>query len=318
VTAPAEVPPIPESDAGAAEAAEQRRGLLAMTLVIVGFSIGSPFVRKVGAPGPVVAFWRMLFTATAWQLLLFRQGKRVTWAMVRSIGPLGLVFAANLTCFFTAATKTRIANVEMIGSMAPLVVFPIAAIVYGERVRAGALALGLPAFAGVALVLFGAPHTGARSSWTGNLLALAALGLWTTYLLGSRRVRGRYTTTEFMATVSIVTVPVIFPIALAEGNMTHVRPLGWVLIVALTITAGTGAHGLLQWAQERLPISTISMMQVAQPALAIMWAFLLLHESARPIQLVGVAVVLVCLALFTLATTRWANGRAMVRRPAIR
>ena len=88
-------------------AEEQRRGLLAMGAVIVGFSIGSPFVRKVGAPGPVVAFWRMLFTAAAWQVLLRRQGGRLTWAMIRAIGPLGAVFAVNIMLFFTAATRTR-------------------------------------------------------------------------------------------------------------------------------------------------------------------------------------------------------------------
>lgn len=284
---------------------DQQLGLLAMLVVIVGFSIGSPFVRKVGAPGPIVAFWRMVMTASAWQIALLWQGKRITLRMLRDVGPLGVIFGANLTAFFTAATKTRIANVEMIGSMAPLLVFPLAAWFYGERVRVASLAFAAPAFVGVALVLFGGSSTSGRSSWTGNALGGAALLLWSGYLLLSRRVRGRYTTTEFMATVSIVCLPVIFPIALAnDGAMFDVRPVGWLFIGALTITAGTGAHGLLQWAQQRLPISTISMMQVAQPALAIVWAFLLLGESVRPVQIVGVAVVMISLALFTASTTR--------------
>lgn len=275
-----------------------------MVAVVIGFSIGSPFVRKVGAPGPVVAFWRMLLTAGAWQILLYRKGRRVNWAMLRTIGPLGVVFAANIVMFFTAATRTRIANVEMIGSTAPLIVFPLAAVLYGERVRIGALLLGLPAFAGVALVLFSAPSgSGTRSSLAGNVMAFGAVGLWSTYLLLSRRIRGRYDATEFMATVSLIALPLILPVALAQGSM-HVRPVGWLFLGALTITAGTSAHGLLQWASQRIPISTISMMQVAQPALAIVWAFLILGESIRPLQLVGVIVVMVSLALFTWVTTR--------------
>ncbi len=234
--------------------------------------------------------------------------------MVRDIGPLGVIFGANITAFFTAATKTRIANVEMIGSMGPLLVFPLAAWFYGERVRLTSLAFAVPAFLGVGLVLFGRSSTGGRSSWTGIALAGGALILWSGYLLLSRRVRGRYTTTEFMATVSMVCLPIILPIALVnEGGMFDVRPAGWLYMAALTVTAGTGAHGLLQWTQQRLPISTISMMQVAQPALAIMWAFLLLGESIRPIQIVGVVTVVVSLALFTASTTR---GQARARAAA--
>ena len=102
-----------------------------------------------------------------------------------------------------------------------------------------------------------------------------------------------------MATVSIIAVPLILPVALAQESM-HVRPVGWLFLVALTFTAGTGrprpaAVGI----SNGSPISTISMMQVAQPALAIVWAFLILGESIRPLQLVGVLVVMVSLGLFT-------------------
>lgn len=284
---------------------EVRLGLLAMVLVIIGFSIGSPFVRKVGAPGPVTAFWRMVMTAGAWQVALLLQHRRLSWRMVRDIGPLGVIFGLNLMCFFTAATRTRIANVEMIGSMAPLLVFPLAALIYQERLRLASLAFAAPAFVGVGLVLFGGSGASGRQSWSGNALAVTAVGLWCSYLLLSRRVRGRYTTTEFMAVVSVVCLPVILPVAIGtEGGLLDVRPAGWLYMAALTVTGGTGAHGLLQWAQQRLPVSTISMMQVAQPALAIVWAYLLLDESIRPLQIVGVVVVMVSLALFTASTTR--------------
>jgi drug/metabolite transporter (DMT)-like permease len=46
------------------------------------------------------------------------------------------------------------------------------------------------------------------------------------------------------------------------------------------------------------------MLQVAQPALAVGWAFLLLDEEIRPIQLVGMALVVIGLALFTWSSQR--------------
>jgi drug/metabolite transporter (DMT)-like permease len=46
------------------------------------------------------------------------------------------------------------------------------------------------------------------------------------------------------------------------------------------------------------------MLQVAQPALAVGWAFVLLDEEIRPVQLLGMGLVLLGLALFTWSSQR--------------
>ena len=68
-------------------------------------------------------------------------------------------------------------------------------------------------------------------------------------------------------------------------------------VVGLALMTGTGAHGLIVYAQSTVPIGTISLLQVSQPALAVVWAYLVLDQTIRPIQIVGMAMVLAGLAM---------------------
>jgi drug/metabolite transporter (DMT)-like permease len=86
--------------------------------------------------------------------------------------------------------------------------------------------------------------------------------------------------------------------------MTDVSARGWALIALMALTSGMLAHGALAWAQRRVPVSTISMMQLGQPGISTLWAFLLLGESVRPVQLVGMVVVVVAVGLIAIRAAR--------------
>ena len=49
-------------------------------------------------------------------------------------------------------------------------------------------------------------------------------------------------------------------------------------MLILTFTSGIAAQGLLVYAQKTIQIGTIGIAQIAQPALAVVWSFLLLGE----------------------------------------
>ncbi len=278
-------------------------GLLAVAVAIVIFSLGSTLVRKAGAPGVIVAFWRLVLGAAIWAVILRLQRRRIDIAMLQHAAPVGLLFGANLGLFFVAVTRTRVANVELIGAMSPFIVVPVAAILFHERIAVRALAWGLAAVGGVVLVVAAAPSAGERG-WVGDLLALCAVVTWAGYLLVSRRARATMGTSEVMAITAVVAALFLLPFAIADGGMFDVTATGWAYISALAVLTGTIGHGLIIWAQRRVPVSTISILTLAQPALATTWAYLFLDESVRPVQVAGMAVVLVSLATFTRAATR--------------
>ena len=66
---------------------------------------------------------------------------------------------------------------------------------------------------------------------------------------------------------------------------------GWTYMLILTFTSGVAAQGLLVFAQKTIQIGTIGIAQVAQPALAVVWSFLLLGEVVNDRQVAGIAIV---------------------------
>ena len=84
---------------------------------------------------------------------------------------------------------------------------------------------------------------------------------------------------------------------------------GWAYTLVLTFLTGVAAHGLLVFAQRTIQIGTIGIAQVAQPALAVVWSFLLLGETVRPWQVVGIAIVMSGLLAFLVLNERGSRAR---------
>ena len=83
----------------------------------------------------------------------------------------------------------------------------------------------------------------------------------------------------FMATISPIAAVAVLPLAIAEGGVFGMSGTGWTYTVILAFLTGLAAHGWNVYAQKTIPIGTIGVAQVAQPALAVVWAFLLLSEE---------------------------------------
>ncbi len=218
-------------------------------------------------------------------------------------GAAGLLFGLNLACFFTGVTRTAIAHAEFIGALSPLVVVPIAALHLRERVPRATLVLGTLALLGVGLIVL---TSGGSSAATlhGDLLIVTAMALWAGYLLVSRSVRAAIDTSHFMAVMSSVATVTVLPIAVASGPLLDVSAKGWALIAVMSMTAGVVGHGLIAWAQGKVGVGTISILQLAQPGLGTMWGRVFLGESVRPVQMVGMVLVIVAVGGVARVTAR--------------
>lgn len=254
-------------------------------------------------PGSIIAFWRMVVTAVVWQCILRATGRRTTLAHLKTAFVPGILFGLNLAMFFTAVTRTSIAHAEFLGSMTPLILIPAGAYFFHEHVKWTSLPWGLLAIAGIGVVLFTSPAT-SDATLAGDLIVLGAMVLWASYLLTTKRVRQTMDVVEFMAAVVPIAAVALVPVVVIRGGATDMTGKGWAVVLLLTLLTGTGAHGMIVFAQRSLPIATIGVMQIAQPALAVMWAALLLDETIRPIQVVGMAMVLGGLAMFNWSSRR--------------
>jgi drug/metabolite transporter (DMT)-like permease len=285
-------------------------GLIAMVAVVVCFSAGSTIVKKAGAPGPTIAFWRMLGASVIWTVLLRVTERRfVSTQEWRRAALTGVVFGVNITLYYTAATKTSIANLEFIGALAPLVLLPAGAVLFHEKIDRRATTFGLVSILGLALVLFNAPPRGV-ATWAGNGLAMVALSTWCCYLLASRQLRKGMSVATLMAAALPIATLSTLPIVMINHDLGRVDRHSVVYIVALTVLTGVVAHGLIVFVQRNVPLGVMAMMQVGQPALAVVWSAVFLSQSIRPLQMVGMALIVFGLAAVVVQTQR---GTAKVR-----
>ena len=304
-------PPEPTRKASTPHRApsHQTLGWIAVGIAVLGFSLGSTLVKRADSPPVMLAFWRMVTTTVVWNALLISTGRRPMWTSIRRGAVPGILFGLNLTAFFAGVTNNSVANAELIGSLAPFLIVPIGAMLFGEAVNRRALLFALPALGGVGLVLFAAPPTG-DSSWRGNVFSLLAMLLWAGYVAATRHFRGPLDVIEFMASILPVATLTVLPFALLNG-FSSVSWHGWKYILLLTFVTGLGAHGMIVFAQRTIGIGSIGVAQVAQPALAAFWSFLILGEPLHRLQLAGMGLVLTGLLAFITATQR-ANRHALL------
>jgi drug/metabolite transporter (DMT)-like permease len=286
-------------------------GFIAVTLAVLSFSISSAIIKWAESTGAVIAFWRMIGAIIGWWVVLavIRQRTRRPWPTRRTwrlVLPAGLFFGLNIALFFTAITRTSIAHAEFITTLTPLALVPAGTLIFGERPNWKALRFGVISLVGVSLVLLFGPD-GGDSTLSGDLLMIVVVGTWTGYMLTSKRARNSgVEVVDFMACMMPLGVITAGPIAvsIAGTGLFALSARAWVAVVILTIFTGMVAHGLIIFAQHHLPVATIGIMQTGQPALAVMWGFIILGESVRAAQVVGMVLVVAGLSLFTRASQR--------------
>lgn len=275
-----------------------------MVAAVLTFSASSTIIRKAGAPGPTIAFWRMLMSSAVWTLLLrVSEGRFVRLQEWRRAFPTGVALGINILLFYTAATRTSIANLEFITALAPLMLMPAGAILFHEKMDPKAAVFGIISIIGLALVLFDAPKRGA-ATWFGNGLAFLSLTTWATYMLASRQLRKGMSVATLMASALPVATAITLPVVLINHDIGKFDARSMVYIVVLTLLTGVVAHGLIVFAQRQVPIGIMSMMQVGQPALAVVWSAIFLSQSIRAVQILGMAMVVIGLATVVVQTQR--------------
>ena len=278
-------------------------GALAVLGLVVAFSLSSTLVKRAESPGVLLAFWRMVAVSVIWNVYLRSTGRRVTLDDVRQVWLPGVFFGLNLATFFVGATHNSVANAALIGSLAPFLIVPLGARLFGELFRPQALVFALVAFGGAAMVLLNAPPIG-DASVRGNVFGFVAMLLWTGYVVSTRHYRRKMDVATFMATICPIAAVAVLPLAIANGDVFGLSGRGWTYMLILTLLTGVAGHGLNVYAQRTVQIGTIGIAQVAQPALAVVWSFLLLGETLEDAQVVGIGVVMVGLAAFL-----WLNER---------
>ena len=126
----------------------------------------------------------------------------------------------------------------------------------------------------------------------GNAFGFIAMLLLVGYVASTKYFRGEMDVTTFMAAICPIAAVAVLPLAIAHGGVFGLSATGWTFMLILTLTSGVMAQGLVVFAQNTVQIGTIGISRIAEPALAVVWSFLLLGEVINARQAAGIALVM--------------------------
>lgn len=272
------------------------------------WSIGNLLATGAGLPGPQLAFWRVLFAAVIYQVVFALRGGRMTARTFRLSALGGVTFGLSASMFFAALQMTTVASATVIAALQPVMLLPYSARRLGERVDRRTLVLVGVAVLGTVLVVLGSSGSTGEWSLAGDLLAFVATGVGCAYFVGTKSARETLDTLEYQAAA----MPIGAVVALAGALVTGpglVTPTGRDLLTALVMTAvpGTG-HLMMSWAQKHLDVNATATIALDVTVLSTLGAAVVFGQNIGVVQIVGMGVVLVALALYLRHTVAGGAG----------
>jgi len=259
--------------------------VLLVVVSIASVQLGSSFAKDLfaSAPPQAVAWLRV---ASAAVILLVIARPRVSgrprghWLVALTYG---LVLSGMNVVFYLAIQRIPIGmavTVEFLG--------PLSVAVAGSRRPRDFAWVGL-ALTGVALLGF----TPGDLDPVGVALALLAGALWACYILLAGPTGRRWSGVTGVTVASCVGAVALAAPALATAASWAGNPRVWLLGAAVGLLSSVIPYGLEMIALRTLDRGVFGILMSLEPAAAALFAFALLGEQLRPIELVAMGCVVV-------------------------
>ncbi len=215
----------------------------------------------------------------------------------------GALFAADLTLWAVGIKFTTVSSAMLMVSTDPIWIALFSALFFAERPRPLAVAGIAAAVCGTAIVA-GMDLRVSGSALLGDGLALAAALVETWYLLLGRRVRLRVDTARYATVVYAACAACMWIVMFATGTSPAVslHDLGLALLLAAVVTVG--GHTLISNSLGYMPATLVGVAILAQPPIAALLAYLILHQTIPLTTAVGGLVALTGLGIVAYSNER--------------
>jgi inner membrane transporter RhtA len=264
--------------------------ILAVVAAMAAFQVGAALAKDLfPAIGPTGAAALRLLFGSLMLLALVRPWRN--WpkdAPLASMLGLGLAMAGAIQMFYLAIDHLPLGIAIAIQFLGPLAIA-----VFGSRRAIDFLWAVLAAVGVWCLVAAGA--SGERIDPIGVAWAIGAGASWAGYILLGRRVTASFGNATAAIAVSIAAI-IIIPIGYASAGAAifSIDLIPLALLVALFSAAIP--FSLEFFAMPRMPPRVFAVFMSIEPAFGVLFGFLILHENLTPVQIAGIAMVIVAAA----------------------
>jgi len=277
---------------------------LALLIGVIAISTSAIFVKLSSAPAPIIATYRLLFSALLTLPFLFwtrgvgQEIVRMTkkqWLLVICSGAF---LASHFLLWFESLQYTSVASSTVLVTLQPLFAFIGGYFLFQERLRLLAISGGILAIAGSFIIGWGDFQVGGMALW-GDILALLGAMTVTGYFLIGQYVRQAMSLTAYTLVVYTITTLFLVGYDLLLGYPLVGYPAadwGWFFCLALFPTLL--GHSIFNWAIKWLSASTISMSILGEPIGTAILAYFILGEVLTIPQWIGGGVILLGIFIF--------------------
>ncbi|MGG0792163.1 MULTISPECIES: DMT family transporter [Bacillaceae] len=283
--------------------------LISYTILFLGvfaLSTSAIFVKLADAPATITAFYRMLFTAV--MLLPFLLVNKKNRKEIRSLSKKqwglgllsGLFLAAHYLLWFESLNYTSVASSTVIVTLQPLFSMVGGYFLFKEHFSKGAIMGCLVAIAG-SIVIGWQDFQISGQALFGDILAFIAAGVITAYFFIGQHVRKRlslipYSIIGYTSSALFLSIFVFSQ----QTSFVNYSKQTWLSFIGLAFIATILGQTVFNWLLKWLSTSVISMSILGETIGTCILAYFILDEVISLQQGIGIALILIGLALFLL------------------
>ena len=263
-----------------------RRGVILVTAATIIWSSAGLLARIVDIDPWTTLFWRSVYASMAiMAYLAWRDGRRLYTGFLR-LGvagvAMGVCFALSMISFIYGLSLTSVATTLIFQAAAPLIAAGLAFFLLGERVTRGKFIAILVSFAGVLVIVGGAPDL--RSLWAVGVAAVCGISYAVTVVLA--RARPDVPTTE-------ATVFALLIVGLSTVGFANISLPGWQMAVMALFGSFQMGLGLILFTTgvRLIPAADAGLLSVLETVLAPIAVWIVFGEDPGPATLIGGSIV---------------------------
>ena len=285
----------------------QRHPKGVLLLGVIGVSTSALLVRFSHAPSVITAVYRLGWTVLLLLpvvLLRFREELlRVKRRDILLCALSGVCLALHFLTWFESLKWTGVAvSTVLVSTEVIFTALGFALLLKGKIPPLGVAAI-LLAFGGSAVLALAGG--GQKSVLYGNLLALAAAFFVALYTLIGKIQRGYLSTTIYTFLTYLSCFLTLLLMAVGSGTpLTGYGGREWLIGLGLAVLCTLMGHSLFSWCLKYLSPAYVSAVKLCEPVCAGLLAAPLFGEIPTPLQLLGGAVILGAVLLYTWAEQR--------------
>ncbi|MCK8058841.1 MULTISPECIES: DMT family transporter [unclassified Fusibacter] len=284
------------------------RAFTYVAIGVLGVSFSPIITKSAESSALSIAMYRLIFACLILLLLNYKRidtllhlpAKERSWSMVSG------VFLALHFYFWIASLKlTSVASATVLVNVHPIAILIIGVLLYKEKPKPYQLFAVTLTLVG-SYVLAQSDLTLSRDVIIGDIYAVISAMLFAFYLTLGKLSRQTITTFQYTMFVygTCALTLILMSILTGGGAFVITHTSDWWVFIGLAVIPTLFGHSMFNKALEAVSTSFISLAVLGEPILASIWAFLIFRESVTAIQVVGMAVVLIGIAIYYLPEMR--------------